>query len=310
MLLDSHTHIDMREFDADRDRVLQRAREAGVAAVIDIGIDIASSEAAIALAEKHNDVFATVGIHPHDASKVTDVAIARLEELAKHPKVVAVGEIGLDFYRNRSSKESQVHAFKRQLELAAKMGLPVVIHSRNANDEVFEILREYTMKYRQPSVSPIPLSPPFVKGDLGGFDLGDTPMSPGRRISPAPLTDGVGNEFQPIGVLHCFSGDAELGRKYIDMGFLLSFAGPVTYPKSTAAGVAKEIPLDKLLIETDCPFLTPQAHRGKRNEPAYVSYVAAKIAEVKGVPAESVAETASANAIRLFRLPVKQGVER
>jgi TatD DNase family protein len=293
VLLDSHTHIDMREFDADRDRVLQRAREAGVAAVIDIGIDVASSEAAIALAEKHSDVFATVGIHPHDASKVTDAAIGRLEELAKHPKVVAVGEIGLDFYRNRSSKESQVHAFKRQLELASKSRLPVVIHSRNANDEVFEILREYTMKYRQSPVSP----------NLGGNNVGAI-----HELSLRNTGVGAESESRPVGVLHCFSGDAELGRKYIDMGFLLSFAGPVTYPKSTAAGVAKEIPLDKLLIETDCPFLTPQAHRGKRNEPAYVSYVAAKIAEVKGVPAESVAETASANAIKLFRLPVKQGV--
>jgi TatD DNase family protein len=266
VLLDSHTHIDMREFDADREGVLQRAREAGVTAVIDIGIDIASSEAAIALAEKHSDVFATVGIHPHDASKVTDAAIARLEALAKHPKVVAVGETGLDFYRNRSSKESQVEAFKRQLELASKAGLPVVIHSRNANDEVFEILREW------------------VAG-----------MKDGRR---------------PVGVLHCFSGDADLGKKYIDMGFLIAFDGPVTYPKSSAAGVAKEIPLDKMLIETDCPFLTPQAHRGKRNEPSYVSYVASKIAEVKGVTGESVAEVTSANAIRLFRLPIKQGVKR
>jgi TatD DNase family protein len=264
VLLDSHTHIDMREFDADRDHVLQRARDAGVAAVIDIGIDIASSEAAIALAEKHSDVFATVGIHPHDASKVTDAAIGRLEVLAKHPKVVAIGETGLDFYRNRSSKASQVEAFKNHLELASKSGLPLVIHSRNANDAVFEILREWVT---------------------------------GRKI-----------ESRPVGVLHCFSGDAELGKKYIDMGFLIAFDGPVTYPKSSAAGVAKEIPLDKMLIETDCPFLSPQVHRGKRNEPSYVSYVAEKIAEVKGVSAKSVADVTSANAIRLFRLPIKQGV--
>ena len=266
MLLDSHTHIDMSEFDADRERVLQRARESGVAAIIDIGIDIASSEAAIALAEKHSDVFATVAIHPHDASKVTDVDIARLEDLANYPKVVAIGEIGLDFYRNRSSKESQVDSFKWQLGIASKAGLPVVIHSRNARDEVFEILKEWVS---------------------------------GEKV-----------DNRPVGVLHCFSGDAELGNKYIDMGFLLSFAGPVTYPKSSAAIVAKEIALDKMLIETDCPFLAPQAHRGKRNEPSYVSYVASKIAEVKGISPESVAETTSANAIRLFRLPIKQGVNR
>jgi TatD DNase family protein len=146
------------------------------------------------------------------------------------------------------------------------MGLPVVIHSRNANDEVFGILSEWVA---------------------------------GRK------SDG-----HPIGVLHCFSGDAELGQKYIDMGFLIAFDGPVTYPKSSAASVAKEIPLDKMLIETDCPFLTPQAHRGKRNEPSYVSYVAAKIAEVKGISCESVADVTSANVIRLFRLPIKQGVNR
>ena len=265
MLVDSHTHIDMREFDADREHVLQRAREAGVAAVIDIGIDIASSEAAIALAEKHSDVFATVGIHPHDASKVTEADIARLEALARHPKVIAIGETGLDFYRNRSSKESQVEAFKCQLELASKSGLPVVIHSRNAKDEVFDILSEWVA---------------------------------GRKI-----------ESRPVGVLHCFSGDADLGRKYINMGFLIAFDGPVTYPRSSAAGVAKEIPLDKMLIETDCPFLAPQAHRGKRNEPSYVSYIAARIAELKGMSSDAVAEGTSANAIRLFRLPIKQGVE-
>jgi TatD DNase family protein len=265
VLLDSHAHIDMPEFDADRDAVLRRARESGVAAVITIGIDIASSEAAISLAEKHGDVYATVGIHPHDASKVTEADIARMEELAKHPKVVAIGEIGLDFYRNRSSKESQVDAFKRQLEIASKAGLPVVIHSRNARDEVFEILKDWVT--------------------------------------------GLKVEDRPAGVLHCFSGDADLGRKYIDMGFLLSFAGPVTYPKSSAANVAKELPLDKMLIETDCPFLAPQAHRGKRNEPAYISYIAAKIAEMKGMSPESVAEITSANAVRLFHLPVKQGVE-
>lgn len=298
-MLDSHTHIDMREFEDDRDRVIQRALESGVVAIIDIGIDIASSEAAIALAEKYDYVFATVGIHPHDASKVTESDIARLEELVKHSKVVAVGEIGLDFYRNRSTKESQIESFKRQLGLAAKTGLPVVIHSRNASDEVFDILREYALSRRQPPVSP----------GLGG-NMGDTPMSPRSFHGRTPFSEETDHDVRPIGVLHCFSGDAELGRKYIDMGFLISFAGPVTYPKSSAAGVAKEIPLDKMLIETDCPFLTPQAHRGKRNEPSYVSHVATSIAEVKGIAVESVGEVTAANAIGLFRLPVKQVVER
>ena len=294
-MLDSHTHIDMREFDEDRDLVLRRAHESGVAAIIDVGIDIASSEAAIALAEKYDYVFATVGLHPHDASTITDAVMDRLEELAKHPKVVAIGETGLDFYRNRSSMEAQFEAFYRQLGLAYKLKLPVVIHSRKADDAVFDVLDEYVVKVKAPSFP------------------GDEPECPAQQKSggcPGGCACGGESDSRPVGVLHCFSGDAELGRKYIDMGFLISFTGPVTYPKSSAASVAKEIPLDKMLIETDCPFLTPQTHRGKRNEPSYVSYVAAKIAEVKGIPVESVAEATSANAIQLFHLPIKQGVNR
>ncbi|MEA1958143.1 MAG: TatD family hydrolase [Chloroflexota bacterium] len=289
MLIDSHSHIGMGEFDNDRDRVMERAREAGVVAIIDIGIDLASSEAAIDFADKYDDVFATVGIHPHDASRVTDSMIDRLEKLAKHPGVVAIGEIGLDFYRNRSLKEAQVESFKRQLDLASKLGLPVVIHSRNAKDEVFEILSEYVMKHRRFAVSSIPLSPPLAKGDTGRM----------------PLSGEGETGDRPVGVLHCFSGDVEIGAKYIDMGFLVSFAGPVTYPKSSAASVARELPLDRMLVETDCPFLTPQVYRGKRNEPSYVSHVAAKIAEVKGVTVDAVMRATSSNAIRLFRLPIE-----
>jgi TatD DNase family protein len=247
----------MKHFNKDRDQVLQRARDAGVAAVIDVGCDIASSESAIGLAEEYDGVFATVGFHPHSASELTDDDLDKLAELTRHRKVVAIGEIGLDFYRNLSPKETQLWAFKRQLALARECGLPVVIHSRQAGDEVLDILTEWS--------------------------------------------DGSN---EPRGVLHCFSGDMELVRRYIGMGFLLSIAGPVTYPSSSAAEIARDIPLDRLLIETDCPFLTPEPYRGKRNEPAYVSFVAEKIAEIRRIPVDSVKENTSRNAARMFGLPL------
>jgi TatD DNase family protein len=257
VLIDSHSHLSMRQFDKDRDQVVGRARDAGLAVVIDVGLDLESSRAAIGLAEKYAEVFATVGFHPHSASQMKDDDVERLSELAQHPMVVAIGETGLDFYRNRSPREAQITAFKRQLELARRLGLPVVVHSRQANDEVLGILADW------------------ADGSSG-----------------------------PLGVLHCFSGDGELGRRYVEMGFLLSIAGPVTYPKSSAVEVARELPLDKLLIETDCPFLTPEPYRGKRNEPSYVSLVAERIAEIRGVSVDMVAQRTAENAIRLFQLPV------
>lgn len=258
VLIDSHSHIDMRHFNKDRDSVMERARKAGVAAVVDVGCDLASSEAAIALAERYDEVFATVGFHPHSAAEMGNGDIDRLAELVKHPGVVAIGEIGLDFYRNLSPREAQVDAFKKQLNLARELDLPVVIHSRQASDEVFDILSRW-----------------------------------------------ASGSSRPPGVLHCFSGDRELGRKYIDMGFLLSIAGPITYSKSSAADIARHLPLDKLLIETDCPFLTPHPYRGKRNEPSYVSFIAERIGEIRGVSGQDVARCTAENAIRLFRLPLQ-----
>jgi TatD DNase family protein len=258
VLIDSHSHIDMRQFNKDRDSVMERARRDGVAAVVDVGCDIPSSEAAIALAERYDEVFAVVGFHPHSAAAMGNGDIERLADLAQHPKVVAIGEIGLDFYRNLSPREAQVEAFNKQLDLARELDLPVVIHSRQATDEVFDILSRW-----------------------------------------------AGKSSKPLGVLHCFSGDRELARKYIDMGFFISIAGPITYGKSSAADVARHLPLDKLLIETDCPFLTPQPHRGKRNEPSYVSLVAEKIGEIRGISGGEVARCTANNAIRLFRLPVQ-----
>ena len=263
VLVDSHTHIDMRLYNRDRDQVLERARGAGVAAVVDVGCDLDSSRAAIRLAAQYSEVFAALGFHPHSAAKMRDSDLERLSELAQHPKVVAIGEIGLDFYRNLSPREVQVEAFKKQLALACRLKLPVIVHCRDAQEEVLSILTEWA------------------------YGAG-----------------GVGGAKEPLGVLHCFSGDRELSQRYIEMGFLLSIAGPITYPSSHAMEIAHHIPLDKLLIETDCPFLTPQPYRGKRNEPSNVSFVAEKIGEIRGVPTDVVAEHTTANAAQLFGLPL------
>lgn len=262
-MVDSHTHIDMRPFNKDRDRVLERARGAGVVAMVDVGCDLDSSREAVRLAAQYPEVFAAVGFHPHSAAKMRDDDLEELYELAQQPKVVAIGEIGLDFYRNLSPKEVQIEAFKKQLALARELNLPVIVHCRDAQEEVLGILTEWA-----------------------------------NGIARA---DGV---TVSLGVLHCFSGDSELSQRYIKMGFLLSIAGPVTYPSSGAFEVAHHIPLDRLLIETDCPYLAPQPYRGKRNEPANVTFIAEKISEVRGVPGDVVAEHTTSNAARLFRLPL------
>ncbi len=259
MLVDSHAHIEVGLFDKDRDRVMSRARDAGVGAVVNVGSDLRSSQVSIELAQRYGEVYAAVGFHPHNASRMADGDLAKLAELARHPKVVAIGEIGLDFYRNLSPREAQVQAFKAQLELAERLGLPVIIHSRNAQKEVLNILTDWA---------------------------------------------GRSKRDKPLGVLHCFSGDVELGEGYIEMGFFLSIAGPVTYPSSHAMGIARDIPLEKLLIETDCPFLTPHPHRGKRNEPSYLSFIAEKIAEIRGISPDVVAERTAENASKLFGLPI------
>jgi len=263
VLVDSHTHIDMRIYNRDRDQVLERARGAGVAAVVDVGCDLDSSRVAIKLAERYSDVFAALGFHPHSAAKMRDSDLERLSEMAQHRKVVAIGEIGLDFYRNLSPRDVQVEAFKKQLVLARGLKLPVIVHCRNAQEEVLSILTEWA----------------YEEGGAGGVKA-------------------------PLGVLHCFSGDGELSQRYIEMGFFLSIAGPITYPSSHAQEIAHHVPLDKLLIETDCPFLAPQPYRGKRNEPSNVSFVAEKIGEIRGVPIDVVAEHTTSNAVRLFGLPL------
>jgi TatD DNase family protein len=263
MLIDSHAHIDLPNFDKDREQVFARARQGGVRAVVNIGLDLESSRASLEMARQYDDVFSTVGFHPHEASELKDDDLKVLAEMAKDEKVVAVGEIGLDFYRNLSPRKSQEEAFRKQLDLAVELGLPVVVHCRQAHKEVFNILSGW------------------VRATLSAGRL--------RR-----------------GVIHCFSGDIELAQRYIEIGFYISLAGSVTYPSAgELVQVAREIPLDRLLLETDAPFLAPQAYRGKRNEPAYIALIAEKVAQVREVPREVVAGAAAKNTISLFRLPIR-----
>lgn len=261
VLIDSHAHLDFPQFDADRTDAIDRARAAGVQAIVNVGADLASSQRAVELAAKHDGIYAAVGTHPHDAKKLDGTALAELRELARRPKVVAVGEIGLDFYRDLSPRDVQRRAFRAQLAWAARLGKPVIIHDRDAHDEILQILTDWA-------------------AELKGTQLA------GRA-----------------GVLHTFSGNLSMAEQAIDLGFYISISGPITYENARQlAEIVRILPLDRLLVETDCPYLTPQPHRGKRNEPAYVRLVAERIAALRGIPLDDVAEATTANARRLFGL--------
>jgi TatD DNase family protein len=261
-LIDSHAHLDSPKFDADRGVVLERAKAAGVAVLISVGADLASSRRAVELAEGDDAIYATVGIHPHDAKTLDGEALAALRELAQRPRVVAIGEIGLDFYRDLSPRDVQRRAFQAQLGWAARLGKPVVIHDRDAHDEILEILTGW------------------ARG-LGSVSL------EGR-----------------LGVLHTFSGDLAMAERAIDLGFYISISGPVTYRNARQLPeIVQALPLDRLLVETDCPYLAPHPYRGKRNEPAHVQWVAKRIAELKNLAFEEVAAATTANAQHLFDLP-------
>lgn len=251
-LIDTHAHLDGSQFDQDREETIARAHDSGISQILTVGCDLESSAASIELAESHNHIYAAVGIHPHDALQCDDAAIDQLRKMQKHPKVVAIGEIGLDFFRDRSPRDKQREAFRMQIALAKEVGKPIIVHDRDAHDEVMQILREEDA------------------ASIGG-------------------------------VLHCFSGDLEMARACTEFGFYLSFPGTITYPKNEAArDIVKAIPVDRMLVETDCPYLSPQKFRGKRNEPAYVRYTAEKIAEIKGLTIEDVARVTSRNAFDLF----------
>jgi len=248
-LIDSHTHLDFSQFDDDREAVIQRARDAGLVAVLNVGIDLPTSRAAVALAREVAFVYAAVGIHPHQAKTFTVDALDALRALAKEPKVVAIGEIGLDYYRDYSPRAVQREAFSQQLALAAELDMPVVVHSREAHDDVLTTLR-----------------------------------------------DGQGR-----GVLHSYSAGPGRLDDVLGLGFSIGLSGPVTFPTATRLReVAARVNLERLLIETYCPFLTPEPHRGQRNEPAYVRYVAEAVAGARGVPVEKIARATAENAARLF----------
>jgi TatD DNase family protein len=251
-LIDSHAHLDFKQFRGDLDAVLKRAREVGVRAIVNVGCDLGSSEAGVRLAGLHPDVFAAVGVHPHDAKTLTAEALARLDQLADDARVVAIGEIGLDYYRDLSPRHAQEQAFRDQIAVARKKGLPIVVHDRDAHTKVMQILKE---------------------------------------------------ENVTRGVLHCFSGDAGIAKQALDLGLYLSFAGPITYGGNKAAEIIRKVPADRLLIETDCPYLAPVPFRGKRNEPAYVKLVLVRMAEILARPASEVEELAEANTRACFSLP-------
>ena len=255
-MIDTHAHLQMREFDDDWPAALEGAEQAGIECVVVVGFDVESSKKAVAMAEQNGGLFAAVGVHPHDAGTLDEAALEKLRLMAAHPKVVAVGEIGLDFYRDRSPREKQHEAFEAQLALAEELKLPVIVHDRDAHGPATEILSAH-----------------------------------------APNLVG--------GVLHCFSGDIELAKAALDWGFYISIAGPITYPNAEdLRSVVKRVPIERIVIETDAPYLAPQAKRGKRNEPAYVRYVAEALAELKGLSVEDIDRITTLNAKQLFGLPL------
>ena len=254
MLIDSHAHLDMEDFDTDRDLIIKRARQGGVNRIVTIGIDLASSRKAIEIAKKYDFIFASVGYHPHNANEADVRDLEKLKDLASEPKVVAWGEIGLDFFRRHSPPDKQVQAFERQLDIAFELDLPVIIHDRDAHSDLLAILRKRKRLYR--------------------------------------------------GVIHCFSGNYDLAMALIEMGFFISFPGTVTYKNAVdTQTTASRIPLERLLLETDCPYLAPVPFRGKRNEPFYVKHTAEKIAQLRQIELGKLEDATSANAIRLFNLP-------
>ena len=256
-LADTHAHLDLPEIEPDRDAVLARARTAGVELIINVGIGLENSRQALATARRYPGLRATIGVHPHGAATLKDGDLEALAPLAADPLVVAVGEIGLDFYRRRSPEETQKLWFRKQLEWAGSLEKIVVIHTREATAATLQILQEARSQI-------------------------------------------------PGGVMHCFGGSWQEAQSFLDLGFYLSFAGPVTYPKAQALReVARKMPLDRLLLETDCPYLPPQPWRGQRNEPAYVAATARQVAEARGLSPEELARATWENSLRAFGLEEK-----
>jgi len=249
-VIDTHAHLDDRAFDKDRPALIARLHADGVGAVT-VGSSFDSSREAVRLAERHRLIWATVGVHPHGAKYVTPKVLRELEELAKTPRVVAIGEIGLDYYRDLSPRDIQRSVFEDQLELSKKLELPIVLHNRQSTDDLVAILRKSGRSHR--------------------------------------------------GVVHSFLGDAALAEMFLALGLYLGVGGPLTYPANEALRDAvRRAPLERLVLETDCPYLTPVPHRGQRNEPAYIELVAAEIARIRGISIDDVARQTTENALALF----------
>ena len=255
MFIDTHAHLTFPEYQIDLPEVIKRAQEANLEAIIDIALDDGAIKRSLRMAEEYPGfVYTAAGLHPHDASEWTDDIPHKIRELAEKKKIVAIGEMGLDFHYELSPIEKQKEVFRKFLQLSQELDLPAVIHSRDASKDTMLIIHEEN------------------KGKLKG-------------------------------VLHCFSGDMDLAKEALNIGLLISFTGNITFPKADKIrNAAKEIPLDRIMIETDCPFLAPQTYRGKRNEPAYVVKVAEQIAEVKSISVEEAAEQTTKNAKRFFKI--------
>ncbi len=261
-MIDSHAHIHFKDFEGKIDDVLQRAHEAGVTAIVNVGTDRDSSHEVVSLAHRYPQIFAVVGIHPHDVAKMHegDDDLKALESLACEPKVVAIGEVGLDYYYEHSPKEVQQSRLRDFIALAKRVGKPLVIHCRDAFNDCFRI-----------------------------FDEEDA--------------------WSAGGVFHCYTGDVKTAERIVQKGFYVSFSGIVTFKKATdLQEAARIVPSDRFLIETDCPFLAPEPHRGKRNEPAYVRLVAEKIAKLRGVSAEEIGKLTTKNTRRIFHMAIERPV--
>lgn len=253
MIWDTHAHLDDPRYKEDFEHVLENMEGAQISRVLNVGYDLASSERSFNLAHQHDFIYAAVGVHPHDAAEVTSETWERLVQMAKDEKVIGWGEIGLDYYRDLSPRPVQKDVFIHQIKLADQAGLPIIIHNRDAHEDILKIVKEHRPKHG--------------------------------------------------GVFHCYSGSWEMAKILLDLGFYLSFAGPLTFKNARhTVEVASKVPLDRFMVETDSPYLTPEPHRGKRNEPTYVREIVAKIAEIRELDLETVAQQAFRNAETLFRL--------
>jgi TatD DNase family protein len=253
-MFDTHAHLQDAKLRGDLENILKRAREAGVEQITCIGYDLPSSREAVQLAQKYRQIYAAVGVHPHDAKTMTEDILEKLKILAQDPKVVAIGEIGLDYYRNLSPRITQMEAFIEQIKLAHEIGKPIIIHDRDAHQDIIETVKKY-------------------KAGKNG------------------------------GIMHCYSGNLPLALEAIKAGFYISFAGPLTYKNAyKPQEVAAKIPMDWLLVETDCPYLTPEPLRGKVNEPAHVRYVIEKMAVLRNQHPDEVAYLTARNARKVYRI--------